>query len=112
MIKDDSIFLNHISNSIEEIEKNISNISFIEFNGNVSTQDAVIRRLEIIGEAIRNLSDETKQKYPQIPWRDIMDTRNKLIHDYFGVDINLVWEMANKDIPSLKIEIEKILKTL
>lgn len=112
MIKDDSIFLNHISNSIEEIEKNISNISFIEFNENVSTQDAVIRRLEIIGEAIRNLSDETKQKYPQIPWRDIMDTRNKLIHDYFGVDINLVWEMANKDIPSLKIEIEKILKTL
>ena len=112
MIKDDSIFLNHISNSIEEIEKNISNISFIEFNENVSTQDAVIRRLEIIGEAIRNLSDETKQKYPQIPWRDIMDTRNKLIHDYFGVDINLVWEMANKDIPLLKTEIEKILKTL
>lgn len=112
MIKDDSIFLNHISNSIEEVEKNISNISFIEFNGNVSTQDAVIRRLEIIGEAIRNLSEETKQKYPQVPWKDIVDTRNKLIHDYFGVDINLVWEMAKKDIPSLKIEIEKILKTL
>ena len=112
MIRDNSVFLKHIRDSIEEIEKNTSGVLLNEFKENVSTQDAVIRRLEIIGEAIRNLSDEFKQKYPDVPWTRIVNTRNKLIHDYFGVDINLVWEMADKDIPLLKLEIEKILKTL
>lgn len=114
MNKDPKIFLKHILESIQWIEKDSQNLSeeeFFEFR-NVPTQDAVIRRLEIIGEAIRSLPNDLKRKYPEIPWQDIMDMRNILIHKYFGVDLNLVWGVIKKDIPSLKEHIKKMLKQL
>lgn len=114
MNKDPKIFLKHILESIAWIEKDIKDLSEEEFfeYGNVPIQDAVIRRLEIIGEAIRSLPNDLRQKYPEIPWQDIMDMRNKLIHKYFGVDLNLVWGVIKKDIPSLKEHIKKMLKQL
>ena len=108
------VFLKHIKDSIEDIENYTKDMEVRSFlaHENVMVQDAVVRKIEIIGEATRNLSNEFKQKYPDIPWIDIMDMRNNLIHEYFGVDLELVWEVVKKDIPELKTHIEKILKTM
>jgi len=112
MNKDPKIFLRHILESIEWIEKDMRDLSEDGFLKNVPIQDAVVRRLEIIGEAIRNLPDDIKQMHPEVPWQDIMDMRNKLIHKYFGVDLNLVWGVIKNDIPSLKEQVEKMLGQL
>ena len=109
MIKNPEVFLKHILESIEWIEKDTKGFLKEDFFQNVPIQDAVFRRLEIVGEAIRHLPDEFKKSYPDVPWQDIMDTRNKLIHDYFGLDLDLVWGIVEQDIPSLKKHIEEIL---
>ena len=70
-------------------------------------QDAVMRRIEIMGEAVKNIPKETKDKYPDIPWRQITGMRDILIHEYFGIDLELTWEVAKRDVPDLK---EKMLK--
>ena len=90
MKKDPLVFLGHILESIEWIEKDIDNMSKQQFLKNVPMQDAVVRRLEIIGEAVRNVPEEFRQKYANVPWRKIAGMRNKLIHDYLGVDLELV----------------------
>jgi uncharacterized protein with HEPN domain len=73
-------------------------------------QDGFIRQLEIIGEAVKRLTAETRAAYPGVPWKDIAGMRDKLIHDYFVVDAEAVWDTVKKDIPQLKSEIEQILK--
>ena len=73
-------------------------------------QDGVIRQIEIIGEATKKLSDESREKYPHIPWKDIAGMRNKLIHGYFGVDLGAVWDTVEDGIPLLKSEIERIIE--
>lgn len=112
MIKDPKVFLKHVLESIEWIEKDVSGFSKEDFFENVPMQDAVFRRLEIIGEAIRNLPDEFKTANPDTPWQDIADTRNKLIHNYFGIDLDLVWGIIKQDLPPLKKQIGILLKDL
>ncbi len=109
MIKDPEVFLKHILESIDWIEKDIKGFSKEDFFQNVPIQDAVFRRLEIIGEAIRNLPEEFTKANPNAPWQDIMDTRNKLIHNYFGLDLDLVWGIVKNDIPPLKKQINEML---
>jgi uncharacterized protein with HEPN domain len=72
-------------------------------------QDALLRKLEIIGEAVKNLSGKSKQQQAYIPWREISGMRDRLTHDYFGVDLELVWATVDKDIPNLKAAIERLL---
>jgi len=72
----------------------------------------VVRKLEIIGEASVNISEELKSKYPNFPWREMRGMRNRLIHAYFGIDLNLVWEVLTRDISKLKKQIEEIIKDL
>ncbi|MBI5411651.1 DUF86 domain-containing protein [Candidatus Peregrinibacteria bacterium] len=110
MKKDPNIFLKHILECIGEIERNTKNLSQDEFSKNITIQDAVVRRLEIIGEAVKNLSDHFKDKYPEILWKKIAGTRDILIHDYFGVEIFVVWKIVEKDIPKLKKQISALLK--
>lgn len=107
--KDPKVFLEHILESIEEIERNIHKMSESKFYESTTIQDAVIRRLEIIGEAVRNVPDSFRERYPDIPWRKIAGLRDVLIHEYFGVDMKLVWQIANKDIPKLKKQISELL---
>ncbi|MFA4890144.1 MAG: DUF86 domain-containing protein [Candidatus Paceibacterota bacterium] len=110
--KDPKIFLEHILESIREIEKNIHRMPEVKFSRSIAIQDAVVRRLEIIGEAVRNIPDAFRKNYPKIPWKKIAGLRDILIHEYFGVDMSLVWKIANKDIPKLKRQITSILKKI
>nr|WP_288069538.1 DUF86 domain-containing protein [Methanolobus sp.] len=110
MVKDDSVFLNHILDAINQIEEYTEYLTFEEFLEKRLVQDAVIRQLEIIGEATKNLSLNTTESYPQIPWKEIAGMRDKLIHVYFGVDLEEVWNTAKRDIPELKTVITVILE--
>lgn len=110
MIKDPQIFLKHILESIIWIEKDVKGLSKEEFLANVPIQDAVIRRIEIIGEAVRNIPADLRKDYPVVPWQNISGMRDKLIHGYFGVDLELVWEVVKKDIPPLKKQIKEMVE--
>ncbi|OGK52773.1 hypothetical protein A2966_04670 [Candidatus Roizmanbacteria bacterium RIFCSPLOWO2_01_FULL_41_22] len=108
MRKDPHVFIEHIKDSIRKLEEYTNGISKEDFLINQQLQDAVIRRLEVIGEAVRNLSDEFRVQVPDIEWKKIAGMRDFLIHEYFGVDLDLVWEVIEKDIPGLKKELRKI----
>lgn len=108
--KNPKIFLTHILESINEIEKNVNKISETKFYESTTVQDAVIRRLEIIGEAARNMPDSYRKKHQRIPWKKIAGLRDVLIHEYFGVDMELIWKITDKDIPKLKKQIINLLK--
>ena len=82
------------------------------FLGNNLIQDGVIRQLEIVGEAVRHISAEIRNQYPAVAWKEIAGMRDKLIHDYFGVDLEIVWQTAKGDLPPLKQQIQTILTKL
>jgi len=98
MKNDDSLYLYHIRDSIKLIKEYTSKVEKSEFLNNSMMQDAVIRQLEIIGEASNKVSENTKSKLNIIPWKDIIGMRNILIHQYFGVDIESVWSTIQNDI--------------
>lgn len=102
---DDSVFLHHILDAIEKIEEYLRGISEEEFHMNSLLQDGVVHEVQIIGEAVRRLSPLIKGKYKMLPWQDIAGMRSKLVHDYFGVDLNAVYKTAREDIPPLKTQI-------
>lgn len=111
-MKDDSVYLKHILDSSRKITKYLAGINEIKFTEDSLLQDAVIRQLEIIGEAVKRLSGELKQAHKDFPWRDVAGMRDKLIHDYFGVDLGAVWLTAKGDIPALQKKVAEILKTV
>jgi len=107
-MKDDELYLKHIRDSISKIEEYTKGIDREKFLENSLIQDGVVRQLEIIGEATKKLSQEFRSKYPQSPWKDIAGMRDKLIHGYFGVNLDAVWDTVKSDIPNLKDEIRNI----
>ena len=112
MKKDPKIFLEHILESIKDIEKYTKGQTKIKFAKAKMRQDAVIRKIEIIGEAVKNLSYHFRKKHPKIAWGDIAGMRDMLIHEYFGVNINVVWKTVREDIPMLKKQITEVYETL
>ena len=92
----------HILDAINQVERYTLNVDKDEFLSNFMIQDAVVRKLEIIGEASRRISPEIKEKFSDIPWRDINAMRNKLIHEYFSVDAETVWNVVQLDLADLK----------
>jgi uncharacterized protein with HEPN domain len=101
-MRDDRIYLQHILDAIQKIESYLDQIDEYSFFSSTLLQDGVIRQIEIIGEAAKHLSSEFKNKYSAVQWKYIAGMRDKLIHDYFGVDIQQVWLTAREDLPILR----------
>jgi uncharacterized protein with HEPN domain len=108
MKKDAKIILEHILESINLIEGYIQDKKKTDFLKSKQLQDAIIRRIEIIGEAVKNIPDDIKEEYRDIPWRNIIGMRDILIHQYFGVDLELTWKVIKDNIPELKKQIISI----
>ena len=102
-------YLNDILDSMDKAVSFIKGLSEDNFIQDEKTSFAVIRALEVLGEATKQIPEEIKSKYPQIPWRDMSGMRDKLIHAYFGVDLRVVWKTIKKDIPMLRPLIEKVI---
>ena len=102
MKKGTSLYLEDILEMINRIEKSTRNLTKSEFFENLDSQDMTIRRLEIIGEAVKQIPGEFKTKYPKIPWREIAGTRDILIHAYAGANLDRIWMIIQKDLKPLK----------
>jgi uncharacterized protein with HEPN domain len=107
-VKDPAVYLRHIRDAIARIGKYTAQGRNAFFDDSM-VQDAVIRNLEVIGEAVRSLPPELKRRHPEIPWRSITALRNVLIHEYFGVDLEIVWRVVQRRIPTLKRHVEALL---
>jgi len=107
-MKDDSVYLDNILAAISKIEGFTLDITQQDFEKSVLIQDAVIRNFEIIGEATKKISKEFTQSHPKVPWQDMAGMRDKLIHDYIDVDLDVVWKTIEMDLPLLKDLISSI----
>jgi uncharacterized protein with HEPN domain len=101
-------YLNDIKTSISEIQEFTTGMTFEEFSFDRKTIHAVVRCFEIIGEAVKNLPGEVKAKCPEIAWREIAGMRDKMIHEYFGVNLKIVWQTIEEDLPPLGAAIKKL----
>ena len=108
--RDWKLFIMDILECIEKIESYISGVSYRKFMRDSKTKDAVVRNLEIIGEAANQVPKNIQQKYKEIPWSQIIGMRNRLIHGYFVVDYDIVWDIVSRELPDLKKKIKKILE--
>lgn len=102
-------YLDDILDSILKIEQFTEEMDFIQFEDDAKTSYAVIRAFEIIGEATKEISNEVKDKYTDLPWKEMAGMRDKLIHAYFGVNLEVVWKTIQQDIPLLKTLIQKVI---
>ncbi len=103
------LLLNDICQSIDRIEQYIKNLLFDAFSEDQKSVDAVVRNLEIIGEAASRPPDEFKEKYSEIEWHKVVGLRHRIVHEYFGVDLEIVWQILQKDLPELKQKIMQIM---
>lgn len=106
----DETYIGHIAEAIEKVERYVKGLTYEQFSKDEKTVDAVIRTLEIIGEASNNISKEFQNTHTEFPWSKIISMRNRLIHEYFGVNEEVVWGTCMDDLPLLKKQIEKLLK--
>lgn len=107
MPRDGSVYVEHIRGAIERIESYLKGIGEEEFSETPLLQDGVIHQLQIIGEASKRLPIDLQEKMPGVPWKDVAGMRDKLVHDYFGVDLEAVWDTVMKDLPVLKAELSR-----
>ncbi len=112
MTRSPRLWLEDIVEAAELIGRYIAGLSFEEFEEDVEKQDAVARRLEIIGQAVKDLPEEVRRAHPSVEWRAIAGARDIVAHEYFRVDLELVWGMATKDVPLLLGQVREILKQL
>jgi len=106
--RDWRLFVTDILKSINKIERYVESITFEQFIGDDMRRDAVVRNLEIIGEAANQIPEEIQERYSDIPWKSIIGFRNRLAHGYFVIDYKIVWEIVKNDIPLMKRKMEMI----
>ena len=112
MTKEDKVFLRHILDCIGRIEIYLQNFDYAEFQKDIKTIDAVVRNVEVIGEAANNLTRDFRSENSNVEWRKIIATRNRIIHGYASVDLEIIWNITQSDLANLKAEIKKILENL
>ena len=106
------LFLEDINEFISLIEKYIDGLEYKEFSKNQMVIDAVLRNLELIGEASKNIPEEIKSRFPNLPWPEMIGLRNIAAHGYFKIDLEIIWDIITKDIPESKKQLIKMLKEL
>jgi len=106
--RDFSDYVRDILDSIQDVEEFISGITFEEFLQNKKINKAIIRSLEVLGEASKKIPDDIKTRYPDVPWKRMSGMRDKLIHEYFGADLNIVWNVVKNELPPIKPFIEQL----
>lgn len=104
----DREFLSDIREAIQRITAYVTGMAYESFVADTKTQDAVIRNLEILGEATKNLSEQLRAEYPSIPWKSMAGARDRLIHHYFGVNLDIVWQIATLELPHVASELSNI----
>jgi uncharacterized protein with HEPN domain len=112
MKRDDSVYLRHILDAMARLAGYLDGVNEPTFLAQPLLQDGAIRQIEVMGEAVKNLSQSLRENHSHLPWQDIAGMRDKLIHQYFGVDLEKVWLTAVRDIPALQPEIANILASL
>ncbi len=112
MTRSARILLGDILEAAELLERYTAGLSRQEFAGNIEKQDAVARRLEIIGESVKRLPKDLRDQHPDVPWREIAGARDVLVHEYFRIDVDLAWAMVKQDVPELAARIRSILGAL
>lgn len=110
--RDYSDYLQDIMDSINAVEEFVKGMDYEDFKKDRKTIFAIIRGIEVIGEASKNIPRTIRSKYPEIPWEDMAGMRDKLIHEYFGVDIDILWKTIQQDLPQLKIFVLKVIEEL
>jgi uncharacterized protein with HEPN domain len=105
-------FLQDILEAVGAVEPFLAGVSFEEFAQNEEKIFAVEKAMEIIGEAVKNLPDSLRIQYPEIPWKNIAGMRDKLVHEYWGTDVNILWRTAQQRVPELKVQVTRIREEL
>ncbi|MFY9115591.1 MAG: DUF86 domain-containing protein [Bacteroidales bacterium] len=103
------MFLDDIQTSMSRIAEYIAGYDFEHFKRDYKTVDAVVRNFEIIGEASKKLDEKIKEKYPDVPWKEMYYMRNRVSHEYFGIDYEIIWDIATNHLPENKIQIDQII---
>ncbi|MDD2922536.1 MAG: DUF86 domain-containing protein [Anaerolineales bacterium] len=107
------VYIDYLRDMLENANRAllfIEDMDYESFSKDEKTVYAVIRAVEIIGEATRNIPEEIRAKYPEIPWRDAADMRNKLVHRYFGINLEVIWQTLNDDLPMLAATLQEIIR--
>ncbi len=111
-MRDYKLYLEDTVEAINRIEEYIQNLTFEDFSKNKLVLDAVVRNLEIIGEACRSIPEDIRRRYPDVEWKKIVGLRNILIHQYFGIDTELIWDIVKNKLPDLKHKVKQMLNDL
>lgn len=109
-MKKDEVYLRHVLDAIAQIEVYVAGVRRDAFEADRMRQDAVVRQLEIIGEACRRVSPGFRATHEAVPWRAIIGMRNRIAHDYLGIDLDVIWETVQHDVPTLKQRLHAILE--
>ena len=102
------LLLNDIIESIDKVEQYTEGMSFDSFSNDQKSIDAVVRNLEIIGEAANRLPDDFKEKHSSVEWHKVVGLRNRIIHEYFGIDLQIIWQIVHSDLPALRHTLSRI----
>lgn len=111
MSRSETEYLRHIQDEARYLVETSQELTWEEFNGDETMKRAFVRSIEVIGEATKNLSDDLRERYSEVEWRAMAGMRDRLIHGYFGVDYEIVWDVATREAPKLKKQISEILQS-